>query len=63
MTMMTRGPTLLVHDPGGLMGLLVSGLPVAGFEGKKPVRKVEKRIIRKRNLETGCWTERGISQL
>ena len=58
MTMMTRGPTLLVHDPGGLTGLLVSGLLVAGLVGKKPVRKVEKRIIRKRNLETGCWTEK-----
>ena len=53
MTMMTRGPTLLLHDPGSLMGLLVSELPVGGLEGKKPVRKVEKRIIKKRNLDTG----------
>ena len=63
MTMMTSGPTLLVQDPGCRGVVLVFGTPMAGLEGKKPVRKVEKRTSRSRNLITGWWTEGDISKV
>ena len=63
MTMMTSGPTLLVQDPGCRLLVLVSGTPMAGLEGKKPVRKVEKRTIRSKNLVTGWWAESDISKV
>ena len=63
MTMMTRGPTLLLQAPGGLTMLLVSETPeLAGLEGKKPAKKVEKRRISNRNLVTGWSTEGAILQ-
>ncbi len=36
---------------------------MAGLEGKKPVRKVEKRTIRSKNLVTGWWAESDISKV